>query len=207
MAKCFDVTGYIEPCNVVQQKYTGRALLITGKAGGETVNGSATFSTNGLTVSQIFSVNLFDGDAGFVKKWNTGGGKAVPVIIDVQNPFGVTIQGNTDSGRVSYTKTIPVSIPATRDGKAEEFIMGLQKGLYGSAAIVLERFLNDEQNRISEDEIFGAYSPLRLDPTSVTRNEYENGGAWYFNLICEEPVPNVICAMTGLGTALDELNV
>lgn len=206
MAKCFDVTGYIEPCNVVRQKYTGRALLITGKAGGETVNGSATFSKNGLIVSQIFSVSLFDGENGFVKKWNSGGGKAVPVIIDMQNPFGVTIQGNTDSGRVMYTKTIPVTIPSTSDGKAEEFIMGLQKGLYGSAAIVLERFVNDEMNRISEDEIFGAYSPLRLDPTSVTRNEYENGGAWSFNLVCDEPVPNVICDMTGLDTALNELN-
>ena len=30
MAKCFDVVGYIEPCNAVRQKYTGRALLITG---------------------------------------------------------------------------------------------------------------------------------------------------------------------------------
>lgn len=207
MAKCFDVVGYVEPCNVVHHKYTGRALLITGKAGGETVNGSATFSTDGLIVTQIFAVGLFNGDGGFVKKWNSGGGKAVPVMIDVQNPFGVTIQGNTDIGRVMYTKTIPVTIPSTSDGKAEAFIMGLQKGLYGSAAIVLERFVNDENNRISEDEIFGAYSPLRLDPTSVMRSEYENGGAWTFNLVCDEPVPNVICALTGLDAALDELNV
>ena len=32
MAKCFDVVGYVEPCNAVRQKYTGRALLITGVA-------------------------------------------------------------------------------------------------------------------------------------------------------------------------------
>ena len=201
MAKCFDVTGYVEPCNIVRQKYTGRALLITGGISGS-VQGSLTFSVNGLIVSKINEKGDFED---FVGSWNsTTGGKALPVIIDVQNPFGVTVQGNTDSGRVSYTKTIPVSIPATRDGKAEEFIMGLQKGLFGSAAIVLETF--GLGGTAVENDIFGAYSPIRLDTTSVTRSEYENGGAWTFNLLCEEPVPNVICTMGGLNTALDTLN-
>lgn len=197
MAKCFDVTGYVEPCNVVRQKYTGRALLITGVAADGSL--TPTFSNNGLKVTDLYhAVGTFDS---FVPQWNDKGGKAVPVIIDAQNPFGVTVQGNTDSGRVSYTKTIPVTIPATRDGKAEEFVMGLQKGLYMTAVIVLETFGNGDAN-----DIFGTYSPLRLDPTSVTRSEYENGGAWTFNIICEEPVPNVICTMTGLGVALDTLN-
>ena len=207
MAKCFDVTGYVEPCNVVRQKYTGRALLITGKASDGTTQIGAVFSENGLKVTQMYACESFNLETGFVAKWNKEGGKAVPVTIDAQNPFGVTIQGNTDSGRVSYTKTIPVSIPATRDGIAEEFIMGLQKGLYGSAAIVLETFGLDSVNGSAvENDIFGAYSPVRLDPTSVTRNEYENGGAWSFNLVCEEPVPNVICTMVGLDAALDTLN-
>lgn len=197
MAKCFDVTGYVEPCNVVRQKYTGRALIFTGVSADGRL--TPTFSENGIKVTSLYnSTNSFDS---LVSEWNAKGGKAVPVSIDAQNPFGVTVQGNTDSGRVSYTKTIPVSIPATRDAKAEEFIMGLQKGLYGSAVIVLETFGNGDEN-----DIFGAYSPLRLDPTSVTRSEYENGGAWNFNLVCEEQVPNVICTMTGLGTALDTLN-
>ena len=206
MAKCFDVTGYIEPCNVVRQKYTGRALLITGKT---TIDGGfvPVLSDNGLKVTDIFGSNVFDGEVGFVAKWTKAGGKALPVMIDAQNPFGVTIQGNTDSGRVSYTKTIQVSIPATRDGKAEEFIMGLQKGLYSSAAIVLETFGLESVDGIGvNNDFFGSYSPVRLDPTSVTRNEYENGGAWSFNIICEEPVPNVICTMSGLNVALDTLN-
>lgn len=208
MAKCFDVTGYIEPCNALRQKYTGRALLITGVAGGETVCGSIEFSNNGLIVPSIFGFRDFSGEQqGFVSNWSKGGGKALPVKIDAQNPFGVTIQGNTDSGRVMYTKTIPITIPATRDGKAEEFIMGLQKGLYGSAAVVLETFGIDNANNISNNDFFGAYSPVRIDPTSVTRNEYENGGAWSFNLVCEEPVPNVFCTMSGLEAALDTLNV
>ena len=207
MAKCFDVTGYIEPCNVVRQKYTGRGLLITGYAAGENINNSTVFSDNGLKITSINGISTFDGDLGLVKSWTKDGGKALPIMIDAQNPFGVTVQGNTDSGRVSYTKTIPVTIPATRDGKAEEFIMGLQKGLYGSAAIVLETLGLSSVEDFNFNDFFGAYSPVRLDPTSVTRNEYENGGAWSFNLVCEEPVPNVICTMSELNFALDALNV
>lgn len=206
MAKCFDVTGYIEPCNAVRQKYTGRALLIVGRADYKGVYGTISFSDNGLKVQGMLDIQDFGGDSGFVKTWNEKGGKAVPVIIDAQNPFGVTIQGNTDSGRAMYTKTIPVSIPATRDGKADEFIMGMQKGLYGSCVLVLESFGISAGGDINNNDIFGAYSPVRLDPTSVTRSEYENGGAWTFNLVCEEPVPNVICTMIGLDNALDNLN-
>ena len=196
MAKCFDVTGYIEPCNVVRQKYTGRALLITGNL---VEDNDVSLSDNGLKVTQIAGGTSFDQLRSEAASKNI---KLLPIIIDAQNPFGVTIQGNTDSGRVSYTKTILVTIPATRDGKAEEFIMGLQKGLYSLAVMALETVGDTREN-----DFFGAHSPLRLDPTSVTRNEYENGGAWSLNLVCEEPVPNVICTMMELGVAIDALNV
>lgn len=190
MAKCFDVVGYVEPCNAVRQKYTGRALLIIQD--GESGSPIITFSDNGLKVNSISSKTSF---AEFVSSME------LPISIDAENPFGVTIQGNTDSGRVMYTKTIPVSIPSTRDGKAEEFIMGMQKGNNICAIIVLETFGNS-----SENDIFGAYSAIRIDPTSVTRSEYENGGAWTFNIVCDEPVPNVICTLVSLKTALDDLN-
>ena len=190
MAKCFDVVGYVEPCNAVRQKYTGRALLIIHN--GESMPVSLTFSDNGLKVTAI------DTKSTFAEVVSAG---LLPISIDAENPFGVTVQGNTDSGRAMYTKTIPVSIPATRDGKAEEFIMGMQKGLSISAIVVLETF-----GDANENDIFGAYSPVRLDPASITRNECENGGAWTFNLVCDEPVPNVICTMVSLKQALDDLN-
>ena len=193
MAKCFDVVGYIEPCNAVRQKYTGRALLITGDGL------PITLDKNGTILQQILSNTSFQEFYNATQEINTI--KSLPISINAENPFGVTVQGNTDSGRVMYTKTIPVSIPATRNGRAEEFIMGLQKGLYGSAAIVLESYGDLDVN-----DFFGAYSPVYLDTASVTRNEYENGGAWTFNLVCEEPVPNVVCNMKGLSKALDTLN-
>ena len=193
MAKCFDVVGYIEPCNAVRQKYTGRALLITGDGL------PITLDKNGIILEQIMANTSFQEFYNATQEINTI--TYLPVTIDAENPFGVTVQGNTDSGRVMYTKTIPVSIPATRDGKAEEFIMGLQKGISVSSVIVLETFGNTDEN-----DIFGSYSPVRIDPTSITRSEYENGGAWQLNLVCDEPVPNVICTMQGLRTALDDLN-
>ena len=199
MAKCFDVVGYIEPCNAVRQKYTGRALLITGTSTETgTLNSNIVLSEDGLRVSLMYESNEFPA---FVTNFTGKGGIALPIYIDVQNPFGVTVQGNADSGRVMYTKTIPVSIPATRNGAAEEFIMGLQKGLYGSAAIVLESYGDSPAN-----DFFGAYSPVHIDPASITRNEYENGGAWNFNIVCEEPVPNVTCNLLHLSKALDTLN-
>ena len=202
MARCFDVVGYIEPCNTVRQKYTGRAMLITGMAGGEVIISSTSFLDNGIKVNSLYGKTIF---SEFVQGWKTDGGKAFPVTIDAENPFGVTVQGNTDSGRVMYTKTIPVSIPATRDGKAEEFIMGLQKGLYGTSFIVLETFGNIDATGTNENDIFGVYSPIRIDPASVTRSEYENGGSWTFNHVCDEPVPNVICTMTEFSATIDEL--
>ena len=189
MAKCFNVVGYIEPCNAVRQKYTGRALLITNDEGSGI---NFTFSDNGMKVTSIGLLDDFNNDSHLGE---------FAVTINAENPFGVTVQGNTDSGRVSYIKTIPVSIPATRDGKAEGFIMGLQKALGPNMAIILETY-----GDIAVNDIFGAYSQVYIDPASVTRNEYENGGAWQFNLVCEEPVPNVICTMLHLRAKLDKLN-
>ena len=198
MAKCFDVVGYVEPCNAERQKYTGRALLITSHGL------PLEFSSNGLVLSKIME------QASFQDFYNSAQSiatiKCLPVSIDAQNPFGVTIQGNTDSGRVSYTKTIPVSIPAALDGKAEEFIMGLQSGIKGSQTIlVVERLWTGSEND-GDTDVFGAYGAVRLDPKSVTRSEYENGGAWQLNLVCEEKVPNVICAMSDLTDVLNILN-
>ena len=204
MAKCFDVVGYVEPCNAVRQKYTGRALLITGI--GDGYFAECGFSDNGLKVTDIYG----ESDFGSLNANKVATEIIIPIIIDAKNPFGVTVQGNTDSGRVMYTKTIPVSIPATRDGKADEFIMGLQKGLMYPSVVVLENIESEKEFSTSpahcRNDIFGAYSPVRIDPASITRNEYENGGAWTFNLVCEEPVPNVICTLRGLSKTIDALN-
>ena len=195
MAKCFDVVGYIEPCNAVRQKYTGRALLITGDGI------PITLDKNGIILEQVMSNTSFQEFYNATQEINTI--KSLPISINAENPFGVTVQGNTDSGRVMYTKTIPVSMPATTDGKAEEFIMGLQRGVQ-QAILVVER-ANDGSENSQNNDVFGTHSPVRIDPASVTRSEYENGGAWQFNIVCEEPVPNVFSGMTELSDVLDAM--
>lgn len=196
MAKCFDVVGYIEPCNAVRQKYTGRAMLIV--ASGLPI----TLDKNGIILEQIMSNASFQEFYNAVQSITTI--KVLPVSINAESPFGVTVQGNTDSGRVMYTKTIPVSLPATRDGMAEEFIIGFQGGVKQQAILVVESINNGSEFGENND-VFGAHSQVRLDPTSVTRNEYENGGAWTFNLVCDEPVPNVFSAMSDLSATLDAM--
>lgn len=196
MAKCFDVEGYIEPCNTVRQKYTGRALLITADSL------SLEISENGLILNKINEKTSFKELYDGIQTAQTV--KMIPVSIYAENPFGVTVQGNIDSGRAMYTKTIPVSIISVV-GTAESFIMGLQKGTKGAQVIlVLER--NIDSFGTSTNDVFGAYSSVFLDTTSVARSEYENGGAWQFNLVCEEPIPNVICAMTDLSVLLNSMN-
>ena len=195
MAKCFDVVGYIEPCNAVRQKYTGRALLIV--ANGVPLE----FSLDGTLLNKIMEKTSFKELLNQVP-----GAQNIsfyPVSIDAESPYPVTIQGNTDSGRAMYTKTIPVSIPSVLN-TAELFIMGLQKGIKGSQVIlVLERAFDGAD--VQGSDVFGGHSALRINTTSVTRSEYENGGAWQLNLVCDEPVPNVICSMTDLSAALDTL--
>ena len=191
MAKCFDVVGYVESCNAVRQKYTGRALLITAD------DAQTTLSQDGTILEKILEKTSFQELYNLIQEHQTV--KMLPVSIDAESPYPVTVQGNTDSGRAMYTKTIPVSLPLFANN-AELFIMGLQKGIKGEQVIlVLER-------TTSISDAFGVYSPVRIDPTSVTRSEYENGGAWTFNLVCEEPVPNVFSGMTDLSAVLDTMN-
>lgn len=196
MAKCFDVVGYLEPCNAVRQKYTGRALLLVAK-GALPIE----FSQNGVLLDKINQKTSFKELLNAIQTDQTF--SFYPVSIEAENPFGVTIQGNTDSGRAMYTKTVPVSLPSVAN-TAELFIMGLQKGTKGLQVILfLER--TDDGTGTSGSDTFGGLSPISVDTTSVTRSEYENGGAWQLNLVCEEPVPNVICTMTDLSATLDTL--
>ena len=196
MAKCFDVVGYIEPCNAVRPKYTGRALLIV--ANGVPLE----FSVNGIVLDKIMEKTSFKELYNAIQEAQNF--SFYPVSIDAESPYPVTIQGNTDSGRAMYTKTIPVSLPSFLN-TAELFIVGLQKGIKGSQVILVLEKASDGSGNGEVNDVFGAYSPVRIDTASVTRSEYENGGAWQLNLVCDEPVPNVICAMTDLTDTLNAL--
>ena len=195
MAKCFDLVGYTEPCNAVRKKYTGRALLIVGKPAGESYAG-VTFSDNGLSITQVAAASDW-GKA--VTDYKAASGNVFPVSIDAQNPFAITIQGNTDNGRAMYHKTVHCSLFDAQDGKAEEFIQGMLHSKNAGMLVI-------EREATFYADVFGAYDNIKIDPTTITRSEYENGGAWEFDLYCDETIPNVGSNITGIQAAINTLH-
>ena len=123
MAKCFDLVGYAEPCNAERRKPTGRALLFSAFLGNSgALRDKLTFTDNGLSITQVAAASDWPKA---VTDYKSAGGNVFPVSIDAQNPFAITIQGNTDSGRSMYHKTVHCSLFDAQDGKAEEFIQGV----------------------------------------------------------------------------------
>lgn len=198
MAKCFDLVGYKEPCNAERRKPTGRALLFSAFAGATgTLRDKLTFTDNGMSITQVASASDWQKA---VTDYKTAGGTVLPLSIDAQNPFAITIQGNTDNGRAMYHKTVHCSLFDAQDGKAEEFIQGMLHSKNAGMLVI-------EREGTSYSDVFGAYDNIKIDPTSVTRSEYENGGAWEFDLYCDETIPNVGSSLTAINVAIDGLTV
>ena len=196
MAKCFDLVGYTEPCNAERHKPTGRAMLFTAVAGDGTLRDKLTFADNGMSITQVAAASDW---SKAVTDYKAASGNVFPVSIDAQNPFAITIQGNTDSGRVMYHKTVHCSLFDSQDGKAEEFIQGVLHSKNAGMLVI-------EREGTNFADIFGAYDNIKIDPTTVTRSEYENGGSWEFDLYCDETIPNVGSSLTGIHAAIDTLN-
>ena len=196
MAKCFDVVGYVEPCNAVHKKPTGSAMIFTLNAGsGDSFRNTLTLSDNGLKVEQILAETDL---SAIVTQYKSNGGNVFLLSIDAQNPFAITIQGNTDNGRVMYHKTVHCSLFDAQDGKAEEFIQGMLHGKNAGGLLI-------EHDATDYADIFGVYDNIKIDPASITRSEYENGGAWEFDLYCDEPVPNVVSNFDDVNNAFSSL--
>ena len=196
MAKCFALVGYTEPCTASRQPPTGRAMLFTAFAGDGTLRDKLTFSDNGLSITQVAAASDW-GKA--VTDYKSASGNVFPVSIDAQNPFAITIQGNTDNGRAMYHKTVHCSLFDAQDGKAEEFIQGVLHSKNAGMLVI-------EREGTNFADVFGAYDNIKIDPTTITRSEYENGGAWEFDLYCDETIPNVGSNITGIKAAIDGLN-
>lgn len=196
MAKCFDLVGYTEPCNAERHKPTGRALIFSAFAGATgALRDKLTFTDNGMSITQVAAASDWQKA---VTDYKTAGGTVLPLSIDAQNPFAITIQGNTDSGRVMYHKTVHCSLFDSQDGKAEEFIQGVLHSKNAGMLVI-------ERDGTSYSDVFGAYDNIKIDPASVTRSEYENGGAWEFDLYCDETIPNVGSSLTAINVAIDGL--
>ena len=197
MAKCFDLVGYSEPCNASRHVPTGRAMLFTASAGDGTLRDKLTFTDDGMSITQVAAADAW-GKA--VTDYKAAGGNVFPLSVYAQNPLAITIQGNTDSGRVLYHKAVHCSLFDAQDGKAEEFIQGVLHSKNAGMLVI-------EREGTSYADVFGAYDNIKIDPTTITRSEYENGGAWEFDLYCDETIPNVGSSLTGIQAAINTLNV
>ena len=196
MAKCFDLVGYVEPCNASRHLPTGRAMLFSAVAGDGTLRDKLTFADNGMSITQVATASDW---SKAVTDYKAASGNVFTVSIDAQNPFAITIQGNTDNGRAMYHKTVHCSLFDAQDGKAEEFIQGVLHSKNAGMLVI-------EREGTSYADVFGAYDNIKIDPTTITRSEYENGGAWEFDLYCDETIPNVGSSLTGIHAAIDTLN-
>ena len=197
MAKCFDLVGYTEPCNASRHIPTGRALLFSATVGASGVlRDEITFSENGMKITTISTLQDW---SAIVEEYKANAGIVLPISVFAQNPLNNTIQGNTDSGRVMYHKTVHCSLFDDQSGKAEEFIQGMLHS-NNAGMLVIER-----EGTFYAD-VFGAYDNIKIDPTTITRSEYENGGAWEFDLYCDETIPNVGSNITGIHAAINTLH-
>ena len=196
MAKCFDLVGYVEPCNASRHLPTGRAMLFSAVAGDGTLRDKLTFADNGMSITQVATASDW---SKAVTDYKAASGNVFTVSIDAQNPFAITIQGNTDNGRAMYHKTVHCSLFDAQDGKAEEFIQGVLHSKNAGMLVI-------EREGTNYADVFGAYDNIKIDPTTITRSEYENGGAWEFDLYCDETIPNVGSSLTGIHAAIDTLN-
>ena len=197
MAKCFDLVGYTEPCNASRHLPTGRALLFSATVGASGVlRDEIAFSENGMKITTISTLQDW---SAIVEEYKANAGIVLPISVFAQNPLNNTIQGNTDSGRVMYHKTVHCSLFDDQSGKAEEFIQGMLHSKNAGMLVI-------EREGTFYTDVFGAYDNIKIDPTTIIRSEYENGGAWEFDLYCDETIPNVGSNITGIQAAIDGLN-
>lgn len=102
---------------------------------------------------------------------------------EMTNPFdGSATTGNDDGGFRKFTKTVVVRIPERGSDVSKDIIEPILRGeeLIG----VLEK---RDMKSNGSFEIVGFYDGLRVvDPSTVYRNEDENGGSWNATLQCSE---------------------
>lgn len=115
-------------------------------------------------------------------------GGVYPPIVAVDNvmminPFdGSQTAGNADDGFVKFTKSFAFRIPDRGGRLSKDLIEPLV--LDGRFVALLEK---EQQKTYGKIEIVGLHDALKcVDPSTVTRQENANGGAWSVGMQCSE---------------------
>ncbi len=112
-------------------------------------------------------------------------GKKTVAINNVTNaqPFGgSTTTGNTDAGRARYVKTFSFLVPLRGADVSEDTIEALVNDPEGGL-IISEKA---DKRGLGSFEAIGLQSAAKIDPTTINRDEYANGGAWAMSATCTE---------------------
>lgn len=99
-------------------------------------------------------------------------------------PFdGSSTTGNNDAGYVKFAKVIALRVLARGAATSRDVVEPLVKSGRGFIGI----FPKTDRVGDGSFEVIGALSPLKCtDPSTVTRSETANGGAWSVQLQCQE---------------------
>lgn len=147
--------------------WTGRARLYQYSRGGVTVTIDSPAKVSSIKVPEI------------------GGATSILYDVSLVDAFtGTSVAGNTDTGRVMFTKTIALKIPYSDIDTTSMAVV--QSMLFDTQGflILLER-------RDGVWIVFGAYDACVGDVSSYAQNEYENNGMYTLNLTCTELVAEV----------------
>ena len=128
------------------------------------------------------------------------GKKVVAIDNEGSVPFdGSSTTGNADAGRTKFVKVVSVRMPERGADFAKNVVEPLVKSGRGGILIL------EKTDRVGDGsfEVIGAQSPARvIDPSTVTRQETANGGAWVANLQSSEDYAECVLFDTNYATTL-----
>lgn len=161
--------------------YTGRGILIPMEA--------HPVLTRNAQNPRIIEGIVIDEDAHVCSVDNAGA-----------TPFdGSSTTGNNDAGYAKFAKAMAVRVLARGAQVSRDVLEPLVKSGRGFVGIF------EKVDRVGDGsfEVIGALSPLKCtDPSTVSRTESANGGAWNVTLQCQETWPELTLFKTDYSTSL-----
>ena len=176
-----DLAGQIQmDCShPLESGYTGRAIIMTADAFAQ-----ATITRNAQNPRIISNIG--------------GGTYPTASIVDniTMTPFdGSSTTGNGDAGYPKFVKAMAIRIPERGAAVAKDIIEPIA---FGRFVMIVEK---EDKAGDGSFEIIGAQSALRcVDPSTITRQETANGGAWSATLQCTEQYAEVVWLDTDYAT-------
>lgn len=128
------------------------------------------------------------------------GANVVRIDNEGATPFtGSSSTGTNENGRPQFVKTSQIMMPERGAAFAKNVVEPLVKSGRGGI-LILEKI---DQVGDGSFEIIGTQAPAKVvDPTTVVRNEYENGAAWTATLQSTEDYAEVVFFDTDYATTL-----